>query len=391
MAVASRTSSAVRPTEFPSKGLLSHFRLLRAGLVVSAGAAVLAMVGCQGCNHYGEDGKPSEEPTLATTDVQSFGGVGSTFVDPLITRWMKDYSTAHKVQINYRPIGSGAGVEEFKKGYTTFAATDAPLDDGQLQGMRQILQIPITAGPVCVIYNVPGLSAPLRLSGKTLAGIFAGEIVNWQDRSIVAENPGAKLPHLGIVLVHRSDGSGTTNIFTRYLSSVSPGFSKKTGYGLSVSWTGGMAANGNSSPLGIVKQNPGTIGYIELSYAKQAGLLVASIQNRAGEFVAPSPEGASLAVSAFIDALAKDVRTPVVDPPAAAKGAYPISGITYVLIPKDDSVLGIRQTFKDFIQYGITSGQDSSEELSYAKLPGPIQQQSQMILNQMTDNGKPLK
>lgn len=387
----SKRYSAMHPAERAPQKRSKHLRLLMAGLLVSVGATLLSIVGCTGCNHYGEDGKPPVEPKFATTDVQSFGGVGSTFVAPLITRWMKDYGTAHKVQINYRPIGSGAGIEEFKKYPTTFAATDAPLDDDQLKGMPQTLQIPITAGPVCVIYNIPGLTNPLHLSGKTLAGIFAGEIVNWQDSSIVAENPGAELPHSGIVLVHRSDGSGTTNIFTRYLSSVSPPFSKRTGHGLSVNWIGGMGANGSSSLLGIVKQNPGTIGYIELSYAKQAGLPVASIQNRAGEFVVPSPESASLAVSAFTDALAKDIRTPVVDPPASAKGAYPISGITYVLISRDDSVLGIRQSFKDFIQYGITSGQDSAEELSYSKLPGPIQQESQTILNQMTDNGKPLK
>lgn len=363
--------------------------LLTASLIVSACTLLLSLVGCNGCNHYGEDGKP-EQLTYATTDVHSFGGVGSTFVDPLITRWMKDYGTAHKVNINYRPIGSGAGITEFKKGQTTFAATDAPLDDDQLKGMPEILQIPITAGPVCVIYNVPGLSAPLRLTGKTLASIFLGDIKNWRDPSIVAENPGAKLPDLKIVLVHRSDGSGTTNIFTRYLSSVSPAWSARLGHGLSVNWIAGMGANGSNSLLGIVKQDPGTIGYIELSYAKQAGIPVASIQNRAGEFVVPSPESASLAITAFTDALAKDIRTAVVDPPASAKGAYPISGITYVLIPRDDSVLGARRAFKDFVQYGITSGQDSAEELSYAKLPGPIQQQSQSILNQMTDNGKPM-
>lgn len=375
----------LRPTLPSSSSRIASVLLV----ALVAGGLTLSIAGCTG-HHYGEDGKPEEVP-VATTDVQTFGGVGSTFVDPLITRWMKDYGTAHKVQINYRPIGSGAGIEEFKKYHTSFAATDAPLDDEQLKGMAPILQIPITAGPVCVIYNLPGLSAPLRLSGKTLGAIFAGDIHNWEDPAIVAENPGAKLPHSGIALVHRSDGSGTTSIFTRYLSSVSPSFAKRTGHGLSVNWIGGMGANGSSSLLGIVKQNPGTIGYIELSYAKQAGLPVASIQNRAGQYVVPTPESASLAVSAFTDALAKDVRTSVVDPPASAKGAYPITGITYALIDRDDSILGFRQAFKDFIQYGITSGQNSSEELSYSKLPGPIQQESQAILNQMTDNGKPLK
>ena len=211
--------------------------MLLAGLIASAGMVCLTLAGC--ANHYGEDGK-SGDSSVSTTDVQSFGGVGSTFVDPLITRWMKDYGAAHKVQINYRPIGSGAGMNEFKQGHTTFAASDAPLDDDQLKGMPSLLQIPVTAGPVSITYNLPGLSAPLRFSGKTLAGILSGDIISWQDSSIAAENPGAKLPHAAIMLVHRSDGSGTTSIFTRYLSAVSPAFATKIGHGITVKWPAGL-------------------------------------------------------------------------------------------------------------------------------------------------------
>jgi phosphate transport system substrate-binding protein len=337
-----------------------------------------------------EEGK-IDQPKIVTTQVQTFGGVGSTFVDPLITHWSADYAKLHQVQINYRPIGSGGGIAELKQGIPTFAASDAPLSDDQLKGMAPILQIPVTAGPVCVTYNLPGLSAPLRLSGRALAAIFSGEAISWQDPLIAAENPGARLPHAAIIVVHRSDGSGTTGIFTSYLNSVSPEWAKKSGHGLTVAWAAGIGVDGSKNMLNTVKQNPGTIGYLELNYAKEAGLPVASIQNKAGEFVVPSPGSASLAVIAFNDALQKDLRAPIVDPPSTARGAYPITGMTYVLIPRDDSVLGERQAFKDFIAYAITTGQDLAEALSYAKLPSPVQAQSQTLLAQMTDKGQPLK
>lgn len=359
---------------------------LPAALLASAAFGLLSITGC----NFSEEGK-TDQPATAGTDIQSFSGAGSTFVAPLIERWSADFAKLNKVQINYRAIGSGAGISELRKGYPTFAASDSPLGDDQLRGLPPILQIPVTAGPVCVIYNLPGASAPLRLTGKTLAGIFSGQLINWQDPSIVAENPGAKLPHAAIILVHRSDGSGTTSIFTNYLSIVSADWSKKAGHGLTVDWPAGIGADGSKAVLAMVKQNPGTIGYLELNYARQAGLPVASIQNKAGEYVVPSPESASAAVVAFDAALEKDLRTAIVDPPASAKGAYPISGMTYVLIPEDDSILGHRQAFKDFVTYAITSGQNSAEALSYARLPAPVQQRSQNLLTQMTDSGQPLK
>jgi phosphate transport system substrate-binding protein len=362
-------------------------RAIFAALIAFAGLGLLSITGC----NLAEEEKTADEPKLATTDMQSFSGAGSTFVAPLIDRWTADFSKLNKVQINYRAIGSGAGISELRKGNPTFAASDAPLGDDQLKGLPPILQIPVTAGPVCVTYNLPGVSAPLRFSGRTLAGIFSGEIISWQDSAIASENPGAKLPHAAIIVIHRSDGSGTTSIFTDFLSSVSPEWSKKTGHGLTVEWPAGIGADGSKTLLATVKQNPGTIGYVELNYAKEAGLPVALVQNRAGEYVVPSPQSAALAVVANEAALEKDLRAPIVDPPASAKGAYPISGMTYVLIPKDDSVLGHRQAFKDFIAYAIGSGQESAEGLSYARLPAAVQQRSQSLLAQLTDNGQPLK
>jgi phosphate transport system substrate-binding protein len=308
-----------------------------------------------------------------------------------MSRWSTDYEKAHNVRVNYRSIGSGAGLSELKQGLLTFAVSDAPLNDAQLRNLPPLVQVPVTAGPVCVIYNLPGLNNPLRLSGKTLAEIYSGGVVEWQDPAIARENPGTKLPHTAIIVVHRADGSGTTSIFTSYLSSVSASWSAKAGHDLTVNWPTGIGAGGSQNVLRGVQQQPGTIGYLELSYARQAGLPVASIQNQAGEFVVPSPASAALAINAFPDALAQDLRAPVVNPPASAKWAYPIAGLTYVLIPRDDRTAGEQRAFRDFVVYALTQGQDSAEELSYTKLPASVEQKSQTLLTQLTEDGQPLK
>jgi phosphate transport system substrate-binding protein len=192
--------------------------------------------------------------------------------------------------------------------------------------------------------------------------------------------------------VHRLDGSGTTSIFTNYLSKVSPTWLNKYGHGLTVNWPAGIAENGSNAVLSAVKGSVGAIGYLELRYAKVAGMPVAAIQNRAGEFVEPSPASASLAVNAAIDILAKDLRTPIVDPPATAKGAYPITGLSFILIPKDNTGLnGDQAALRDYIAYALSTGQEVAEQLSYARLPPPVQQQGQALLSQLTQGGQPLK
>ena len=274
-------------------------------------AAALALAVTPGCD-FSEEGKTKETP-VATSNTRTIGAAGSTFIAPLMARWSSSYEQTHPVHVNYRPIGSGAGIEEMKKGFLEFGASDAPLSDAQVREIAPMVQVPASAGPVCIIYNLPGLSAPLRLSAKTLAGIYLGNIISWQDPAIVRDNPGAKLPHAAVIVVHRSDGSGTTSIFTNYLSSVDKSWSSTPGSGLSVKWPVGIGADGSKSVMDIVKQAPGAIGYLELSYAKQNGLPTASIQNQAGEFVAASPASTAAAISAFSDALASDVRTPIVE------------------------------------------------------------------------------
>lgn len=361
-----------------------NHRMITAAVAATTGL-FLATIGC------GSASSSAEGSTSTTAPTSAIGAAGSTFVAPLMSAWIRGYQQAHpKAAVNYRSIGSGGGIDEFKKGWLGFAASDAPLSDDEIKALSPTIQVPGTAGPVCIIYNLPGLERPLRLSSNALAGIYLGTIINWQDPAIERDNPGVKLPRAAVVVVHRSDGSGTTNILTTYLSKISKEWSWKSGHGLSVAWPIGLGADGSKGVLGLVKQTPGTIGYLELNYAKENGVPVASIQNRAGAFVDPTPNSTTAAIDAFQADLARDVRAPIVDPPASAKSAYPIAGFTFLLLPKDRNSKDEQRAVKDFIAYAISTGQDSAEQLSYAKLPASVQQDGQALLAQLTANGQPL-
>ena len=364
---------------------------VKALVAVPAVLATFVAFFATGCN-IAEEGKVDDTKIAAVAQNRTISASGSTAIEPLIDRWGKDYAASHPLVVNYRPTGSGAGIQNLRNNYGAFAASDAPLAASQLQGLPAIVQIPVSTGPVCIVYNLPGLKAPLKLSGATLAGIFSSDIISWQDPAIARENPGAALPHAAIIVVHRADGSGTTGIFTNYLTKASPTWAAKYGAGLSVKWPAGIAASGSSGVIKTIVDTPGTIGYIGLTFARTSGASVASIQNLAGEFVAPTPESAYAAVSAATDLLARDIQAPIVDPPATAKGAYPITGVTFILIPKDNkSADGEQEALKDYLTYALTAGQDVAQELSYAKLPPPLQQQSLALLSQLTDNGQPIK
>lgn len=361
---------------------------------LTLGSGVLfAALASAGCN-YGEDGAAQPEKGFASspTTKSPISGAGSTFVAPIMNHWVSAYQNMHPNSVvNYRPIGSGGGLDEFRKFELGFAASDAPLRDNELQLMNPVIQVPVTAGPVCAIYNLPAVETPLKLSGSTLAGIFLGNIISWQDAAIERDNPGVKLPRAAIIVVHRSDGSGTTSIFSSYLAKVSPEWSRRAGQGLSVTWPVGIGAPGSKGVLDLVKQNAGTISYAELNYAKEQGLPVAAIQNRAGSFVAPSSATATAAIEAFGEELAKDPRTAIVDPPASAKNAYPISGLSFLILEKDGSGAEQRRDLRDFIQYAVTTGQDSAENLAYAKLPKSLQEQDLSLLAELTADGQPVK
>lgn len=315
-------------------------------------------------------------------------GAGSTFIYPIMTRWIAGFMSSHSgVQINYQSIGSGGGIQQLKKGLVDFGASDAALTDQQLSEMPPVVQIPESAGPVCITYNLPALKQPLKLSAATLAGIYLGKIKTWQDPALKKDNPGAALPSDQIIVAHRSDGSGTTNIFTTYLAKVSPEWEKQVGKGIAVNWPAGLGGKGSEGVTGVVKQTPGGIGYVELTYAKENNLPVALVRNRAGEWTEPTVAATAAAINAFADDLAKDVRTPIVDPPASAKDAYPIAGLTFLLVPKQGKEPNKTETVKQFVQYIVMQGQDQAESLFYAKLPGPLQQQDQALLAQVGSGG----
>jgi phosphate transport system substrate-binding protein len=354
----------------------------RHSILPLAAAIVLCVFLPLGCTTRGEETVREKDFATSPTIKTAIGAAGSTFIAPIMTNWINAYQRIQpSTLINYRPIGSGAGLIELRKNLLGLAASDAPLSDEQLKQMFPVIQIPVTAGPVCAVYNLPELKAPLRFSASTLAEIFLGDIISWQDSAIARDNPGVKLPKAAIIVVHRSDASGTTSIFSTYLSKVSPEWYRKVGQGLSLSWPVGIGADGSKGLTEFVKKNVGTIGYAELHFARQNDLPVASIQNRSGSFVTPSSASTTAAIEAFSEVLSKDVRSPIVDAPASAKEAYPLAGLTFLVVPKDSSDPDTRKTIRDFIRYAVTTGQDSAESLDYAKLPKALQEQDQNLLS----------
>ncbi len=354
-------------------------------LTLSTGVACLALIVGLGCNSNSASTSATEHSGNSTLI-----GAGSTFIYPIMTRWISQYQGSHPgVQINYQSIGSGGGIQQLKKGLVDFGASDAALSDDQLKEMPALVQVPESAGPVCITYNLPDLKKPLQLSAATLAGIYLGKIKDWQDPAVKKDNAGVSLPHEAIVVTHRSDGSGTTNIFTTYLAKVSPEWEKSAGKGISVSWPAGLGGKGSEGVTGLVKQTPGTIGYVELSYAKENNLPVAKVRNQAGNWEEPGTAETTAAIDAFHEELAKDVRTPIVDPPASAKDAYPICGLTYLFVPTQAKDPAKQQLLKSFIQYIITDGQASADSLFYAKLPSTLAEQDQKLLGGLVAMAQP--
>jgi phosphate transport system substrate-binding protein len=308
---------------------------------------------------------------LAAT-VVTLTGAGATFPYPLYSRWFAEYNKLHPdVRINYQPIGSGGGIQQVKNGTVDFGASDVALSDNQLKQMPgDVLQIPMTAGPVVLTYNPSGIGQPLKLTPEVIARIYLGNLTNWNDNAIAAANAGIHLPDRAILVIHRSDGSGTTNIFSSYLSAVSDDWKNKIGKGTSVNWPTGLGGKGNDGVAGLVRQTDGAVGYVELAYALQNHLPMAHVQNKAGRFVTPSPEGVTAAMNAFAKDLDRDIRTPIVNAPSP--DAYPISGFTFLLVPKSGGDATRRQALKAYIEWAISSGQQLATELHYAKLPPSI-------------------
>jgi len=339
--------------------------------------------------------KPSggTEAVKTISNPNQITGAGSTYVYPVMGKWIEGFQKQRTgVQVYYQSVGSGKGILQLKNGLIDFGASDAALDDAALKGTAPMLQIPESAGPVCVTYNLPALKQPLKLTPEALAGIFLGTIKTWQDPEIAKSNPGVTFPNTAIAVAHRKEESGTTDIFTTYLSAVSPEWRQKVGKGTKVDWPTGVAGKGTEGVTGIVAETPGAIGYVELTYALSNHLAVAEVENAAGKFITPSPESASAAISADAKKIAEDVRTPIVNPPASAPDAYPISGFTFLLIPTDGPDAAKREALKHFIQYTVSGdGQQMASELHYAPLPPSVIEQDQKLLDKMTADGKPLQ
>ena len=329
--------------------------------------------------------------TLVTTTAcaQHLTGAGATFPYPIYSKWFDLYKQKTGVEINYQSIGSGGGIQQVKAGTVDFGASDAALSNDRLKEMpRKVLHFPMVGGAVALAYNLPGLATPLRLTAENVTGIYMGKITIWNDKAVAAANPGVTIPAVPILAVHRSDGSGTTNIFTTYLSAVSGEWKELVGANTSVSWPSGIGGKGNEGVSGLVRQTPGAIGYVELAYARQNKLPVVRLRNKAGNFVEPTLASTVAALAASAPALAKDVRAPIVN--ADAPDAYPIAGLTYLLVYQDskDPVRG--KALADFIHWAIHDGQAVAEGLDYARLPEPVVKVNEALLRLLTAGGKKL-
>ena len=304
-------------------------------------------------------------PAMAQT---TLNGAGATFPYPMYSKWFSEYHKAHSdVQINYQSIGSGGGIRQVLEGTVDFGASDGPMSDEQLaQAKTKILHIPTVLGAVVPAYNVPGVTGEVKFTPEALVGIFMGKITSWNDKAITSANPGVNFPSEPIVVVHRSDGSGTTYIFTDYLSKVSTDWKNTTGKGTSVKWPVGLGGKGNEGVAGLIRQMKGAIGYIELIYALQNSIAYGSVKNNAGTFVKASLASVTEAAGS-VKTMPADFRVSITNAPG--KDAYPISSFTWLLIPAQSKDPAKGKILTDLLNWVETDGQKMTAELSYAPLP----------------------
>ena len=303
--------------------------------------------------------------------VSQINGAGATFPAPIYSKWFSEYGKLKNVAINYQPLGSGAGIRQLTNQTVFFGATDGPMTVDQLQSAPgKILHLPTVLGAVVPIYEVPGVDAELKFTGPLIADIFMGKILKWSDPAIAKLNPGVKLPDADITVVHRSDGSGTSYIFADYLAKVSPEWAKTVGVSTAVKWPVGLGGKGSEGVSGLVKQTPGSIGYVELVYALQNKIDYGTVQNSAGEFVKASIPSVTAAAAAAVKAMPKDFRVSITNAPG--KGVYPMASFTWLLFYEnaDDKVQA--KTMVDFMKWALSDGQKFAKDLGYAPLPEPI-------------------
>ncbi|HKB09146.1 MAG TPA: phosphate ABC transporter substrate-binding protein PstS [Vicinamibacterales bacterium] len=299
-------------------------------------------------------------------------GAGATFPNPIYSKWFDEYGKAHSnVRINYQSVGSGAGIRQIQAQTVFFGATDGPMTNEQLQqAPGRILHFPTVLGAVVPVYNIPNLTAELKFNGPLLADIYLGKVTKWNDPAIAKLNAGVNLPGSDITVVHRSDGSGTTYIWVDYLSKTSPEFLKKVGVNTSVNWPTGVGGKGNEGVSGLVRQTPGSIGYVELIYALQNKISYGDVQNMAGEFVKASVESVTAAANEAAAKMPPDFRVSITNAPG--NRVYPISSFTWLLLYENPKDKGQSKAMVDFMKWALTDGQKYAPDLGYAPLPDSV-------------------
>jgi phosphate transport system substrate-binding protein len=319
----------------------------------------------------------------AQAQTLSIDGAGATFPYPIYSKWFSEYNKLHpNVEINYQAIGSGGGIRQLTNQTVFFGASDGPMTDAQLKAAPDaVLHLPTVLGGVVPVYNIPGVSADLRFSGRTLADIYLGKITRWNDPALVKENPGVKLPATDITVVHRADGSGTTYIWVDFLSKVSPEFREKVGVSTSVQWPVGVGGKGNPGVAGLVKQTPGSVGYVELIYALQNQIAYGYVKNAAGAWVRASLESVTEAAAGAAAAMPADFRVSITNAPG--KGAYPISSFTWLLLYQNPKDAAKAKALVNFVKWALTEGQKDCAGLGYAPLPEAVVKKEQAALTKI--------
>ncbi|MCL5104853.1 MAG: phosphate ABC transporter substrate-binding protein PstS [Armatimonadetes bacterium] len=314
-------------------------------------------------------------------------GVGATFPYPIYSKWFDAYHKMTGTAINYQSLGSGAGIQQLKARTADFGASDAPLSNDDLKTMpARVAHIPTVAGSVVLTYNIEGIGNGLRLTPEILSGIYLGKITKWNDRAITAANPKLRFPKQPIVVVHRSDGSGTSYIFTNYLSAVNKEWKSTVGAGKSVSWPAGIGGKGNEGVTALVKQTPGAIGYVELAYTVQNHLPAAIMRNQAGHYIKASIDSTVAAAAGAVAAMKKDVRTVIVN--SSGKNAYPIAGFTYILVYTNQDDPAKAKALCNFLDWAIHDGQKMAKSLLYAPLPAKMVRINEAALKSIRSRGK---
>jgi len=324
---------------------------------------------------------------VVTAQSMNLTGAGATFPFPLYSKWSQVYDAERGVRVNYQSIGSGGGIRQFISKTVDFGASDGPMTDDQIrEAGGRVLHVPMVAGAVVAVYNVPGVGPGLNFTPDVLSDIFLGKITKWDDPRIAKDNSAVKLPGASIVVVHRSDGSGTTAIWVNYLSKVSSEWKTKVGEGTSVEWPTGLGGRGNEGVAGLVKQTPNTLGYVELAYALTNQMAFGNVRNRAGQFIRPSLSTTTKAMEGALKAIPEDYRIFFTDPDG--REAYPVAGFTWILIYGDQRDAAKGKALMEFLWWATHDGQKYGPPLLYASLPKSLVQRIETTLRSVTTQGK---